>query len=70
MARACASRYLAGKEKGPSDTERPKSREETPKLGSGCEEACLHNRTVTMVWFGRVRNLHEYILSVFGNRCI
>ncbi len=30
--------------KGRSKAERPKSREETPKLGSDCEEACHRNR--------------------------
>jgi hypothetical protein len=35
MVQACISRYWPGKKKGPSDTERPKSREETPK--EGCE---------------------------------
>jgi hypothetical protein len=50
---------MVKKKKGRPDTERPKSREETPKLGSDCAEVNLHDRPTKMGWFDRTRNLHE-----------
>ena len=54
----------------PSEIERPKSREETPKLGSECEEACQRNRLMKMGCFGNRRNLHKYWRTTLRNRCI
>jgi hypothetical protein len=54
----------------PSEIERPKSREETPKLGSNCDEACQRNHLVTMSCFDPRRNLYEYYVSTLTCACI
>jgi hypothetical protein len=56
--------------KGRPNAERPKSREETPKLGNNCGEACQRNRIITMSRFGNHRNLYEYCVSTLERACI
>ena len=55
---------------GRPKAERPKSREETPKLGSDCGEACQRNHLRTMSCFVHRRNLYEYNLSTLDRGCI
>ncbi len=56
--------------KGRPIAERPKSREETPKLGYECDEACQRTRIETMSWFGGHRNLNAYCISTLVRACI
>ncbi len=65
----CGAQELPIK-KGRPKAERPKSREETPKLGSDCDEACQRDRTITMIRFGYHRNLYEYCASTLERACI
>jgi hypothetical protein len=54
----------------PSVTERPKSREETPKLGYESEEACQRDRQTKMIRFAPPRNLDAYCISTLDIGCI
>ena len=62
--------FLSQIKKGRSKAERPKSREETPKLGNESGEACQRTRTITMSRFGVHRNLNAYCTSTLKGSCI